>query len=308
MAGILGGDEINVSERLACSRRQIFKVSDGCGDDEQCAAHSALDSDDLDKVHVLMTAQLHPARQSTRKASSILLILLALTLSACETTGTGAYTSSAEERAERLAWEGEHSEAANVYIGLAAEETGVERDRLTLLAVEQWLDAGDLDRARSALRSVTDPAAGELDWMWGASAATLMLAEGEAQRASDMLERLSRESLTPALRLRVQALRADAYFQLGDATRAIELMQQREGWLDDPRSIERNRQRLWQGLLVSNPQQLRAEAEVALDSTVRGLVDARLACHRNGTAGYRLEQWGRPLAQRKRIPPGIEHH
>ena len=217
-----------------------------------------------------MTAQLHPARQLTRKASSIIVLLLALTISACETTGSGGYTSSAEERAERLAWEGEHSEAANIYIGLAAEESGAERDRLTLLAVEQWLDAGDLDRARSSLRSVSDPPAGELDWMWGASAATLMLADGEAQRASDMLERLSRESLTPALRLRVQALRADAYFQLGDATRAIELMQQREGWLDDQRSIERNRQRLWQGLLVSNPQQLRAEAEVALDSTVRG--------------------------------------
>ena len=217
-----------------------------------------------------MTAQLHPARQSTRKASSIIVLLLALTMSACETTGSGGYVSSAEERAERLAWEGEHSEAANIYIGLAGEESGVERDRLTLLAVEQWLDAGDLDRARNALRSVSDPPAGELDWMWGASAATLMLADGEAQRASDMLERLSRESLTPKLRLRVQALRADAYFQLGDATRAIELMQQREGWLDDQRSIKRNRQRLWQGLLVSNPQQLRAEAEVALDSTVRG--------------------------------------
>ena len=177
---------------------------------------------------------------------------------------------SAEERAERLAWDGEHGEAAGIYIGLAAEATGSERDRLTLLAVEQWLDAGDLGRARSALRSVSEPPAGELDWMWGASAATLMLADGEAERARDMLERLSREPLTPALRLRVQALRADAWFQLGDATRAIQLMQQRESWLDDQRSIDRNRQRLWQGLLVSNPQKLRSEAEVALDPTLRG--------------------------------------
>ena len=198
------------------------------------------------------------------------MLLLALTLTACETTGSGGYLGSAEQRAERLAWDGEHGEAANVYIGLAAEATGDERDRLTLLAVEQWLNAGNLGRARSALRSVSEPAAGELDWMWGASAATLMLADGEAERARDMLERLSRESLSPALRLRVQALRADAWFQLGDATRAIELMQQRETWLDDQRSIDRNRQRLWQGLLVSNPQRLRAEAEVALDPTVRG--------------------------------------
>jgi outer membrane PBP1 activator LpoA protein len=217
-----------------------------------------------------MTLPRHPARQWIRNASTVLVLTAALLLSACETTGGSGSGGSPQSRAERLASNGEHEEAAAIYMGLAAETSGLERDRFTLLAVEQWLDAGDTTRARSALRSVSRPPAGELDWMWGASAATLMLADGESERARDMLERLSREPLTPELRLRVQALRADAWFQLGDATRAIELMQQRESWLDDSRGVERNRQRLWQGLLVSNPQRLRAEAEIAVDPVIRG--------------------------------------
>ena len=215
-----------------------------------------------------MTLKPHPARQWTRKASAVALLLFSLVIAACETTG--GIGGSAESRAERLAWNGEHEDSARIYIGLAAEASGVERDRLTLLAVEQWLDAGDAMRARNAFRSVARPAGGEISWLWNASAATLLLIDGEAERSRDILEALSREPLSPAMRLRIQALRADAWFQLGDPTRAIELMQQRETWLTDRRRIERNRQRLWQGLQVSDPQLLRAEAELAMDPTVRG--------------------------------------
>ena len=72
--------------------------------------------------------------------------------------------------------------------------------------------------------------------------------------------------------LRVEALRADAWFQLGDPTRAVELMLQRETWLDDRQSIDRNRERLWQGLLVSDPHVLRAATEESTDPVVRWLV------------------------------------
>jgi outer membrane PBP1 activator LpoA protein len=50
-------------------------------------------------------------------------------------------------------------------------------------------------------------------------------------------------------------------------------MMHREIWLRDRRSIEQSRQRLWQGLLVSNPQQLRQSAELALDPDVRGWLE-----------------------------------
>ena len=217
-----------------------------------------------------MTYQRHPARQWSCKASTVVLLLITLLIGACETTGGGAFGGTSESRAERLALNGEHDDAASMYIGLAASASGSKRDRLTLLAVEQWLDAGDVMRAKNAFRGVLRPAGGELSWLWHSNSAALLLHDGDAERARDILESLSRQSLPPSQRLRVEALRADTWFQLGDPTRAIELMLQRESWLDDRRSIERNRERLWQGLLVSDPHVLRAAAEMATDPVVRG--------------------------------------
>ncbi len=102
----------------------------------------------------------HPARARRPLASSFLLLLLLVLLSACETPG--GLSGSGEGRAARLAEDGQHAEAASAYIVLASESQGEERDRLTLLAVEQWLDAGDLPRARNAFANVVPPTSGNL--------------------------------------------------------------------------------------------------------------------------------------------------
>ncbi len=217
-----------------------------------------------------MNLQEHPARQWNRKASTFAVLLLSVVIAACETTGGGALGGSAESRAQRLAMNGDYQEAASVYIGLAAEASGSERDRLTLLAADNWLDAGDIVRASNAFRGIALPQGGELLWRWNSTNAAMLLYEGEAERARDLLESLSRESLPPELRLRVEALRADAWFQLGEPTRAVELLMQRENWLDNRQSIQRNRERLWNGLMVSDPHRLRGAAEMATDPTVRG--------------------------------------
>jgi len=74
-------------------------------------------------------------------------------LSACETPSGGLSPRSGEGRAERLAQNGEHEDAAGIYIGMASTSVGAERDRLSLLAAEQWLYAGDIARARNTLAS-----------------------------------------------------------------------------------------------------------------------------------------------------------
>ncbi len=217
-----------------------------------------------------MTFQVHPARHRNRKASIAGLLLLAFIMAACETTVVGVSSESAESRAERLALSGEYQEAASIYIGLAAEASGAERDRLTLLAADNWLDAGDAVRAQNAFRGVAQPQGGELLWRWDTTRAALQLYQGDATQAKDLLESLSRQSLPPDLRLRVEALRADAWFQLQDPARAVELLMQRESWLRDRQSIDQNRERLWRGLVVSDPQVLRGAAETATDPTVSG--------------------------------------
>jgi outer membrane PBP1 activator LpoA protein len=215
--------------------------------------------------------RIHPAFQSRRLASFVVLLFALLTLSACETTGLGGLSGlSGEPRAERLARTGRHADAASEYIGLASAETGTERDRLTLLAIEQWLDAGDVARAKNATLGVARPTGGPSLWVWNTNRATLALYDGRPDVAQAIVEPMSRESLPLTNRLRVEALRADTHFQLGDPARAVELMQYRETLFDDSRNIERNRVRLWQGLRVSDPRVLREAAEVSLDPVVRG--------------------------------------
>jgi len=210
----------------------------------------------------------HPARVRTSVASIVTMVLIAVFVSGCGTT-SGFGGAPGESRAQRLASNGEHDDAASIYIGLAGNALGPERDRLTLLAIEQWLDGGDTLRARNAFRSVARPTTTELRWLWDTNSAALSLYDGDADAALGILEAMSREPLSEGHRLRVEALRADAWIQKGDPVRAIELMTQREIWLRDRRSIQQNRWRLWQGLLASDPQLLRASAETARDPDIK---------------------------------------
>ena len=69
----------------------------------------------------------YPARTGSSLASIVAVLLVLLTLSGCETTG-GLGGLSGESRAERLALEGDHADAARTYIGLASEALGVDRE------------------------------------------------------------------------------------------------------------------------------------------------------------------------------------
>lgn len=213
----------------------------------------------------------HRARPGRWLARTALSLFALLALGGCESGSLGGFGSlSGESRAIRLSQNGEYAEAAGVYIGLASDAIGTERDRLTQLAVEQWLNAGDVTRARSAFATVAMPASGENLWLWHANSGAFALFDGDADRALELLEPLSRESLPLDHRSRIDALRADAWFQKGDPARAVEIMVQRESWMGRRRDVDQNRRRLWQGLSVSSPENMRASAESVSDPVVRG--------------------------------------
>lgn len=233
--------------------------------------------------------------KSTRMIShrAVLLLMTTLFLSACATSDFGGFSGrQSERRAEVLAQNNQHDDAAGVYIGLATRVSGSGRDRLTLLAIEQWLLAGDGRRARNALRAVPTPASGELLWLWSADAAALSLWEGNPDAALALLEPLSRQPLPIQHRTRVEALRADASFQKGNPLRAVDLYIQRENWLDDQRSIEANRRRLWTGLSVSNVQDLRDAANITFDPVIRGWLSLAALANSTGQQGI---GWGNGL-------------
>ncbi len=192
-------------------------------------------------------------------------------LAACATGGLSGFGGTqGEARAEREARSGRYADAAETYIGIAANAVGDEQTRLTLLAIEQWLFAGDARRARNALRAIPIPGDGELLWLWSADTAALRLWEGQPDGALSLLEPLSRQPLPPNHRARIEALRADAYFQKNEPVRAIELYLQRENWLTDELSVRQNRRRLWAGLKVSESRLLRDAADFTYDREIQG--------------------------------------
>ncbi len=243
----------------------------------------------------------HPAVKSRSLASIVALLLFSLLIGACGTTGIGGLSGYGEHRAERFARDGQHNDAAGAYIGLASDSVGLERDRLTLLAVEQWLDAGDVIRAQRAQNSVQIPDSGPLRAIWKTNSAALFLYRGDADDALLVLEPMSRRSLSRRDRLRVEALRADAWIQKQDPARAVELMKQRESWLDGAREIERNQNRLWQGLLLSNPRVLREAAQLATDEQTRGWLTLGSLATSTGQQGV---GWGNGIYRWREANPG----
>ncbi len=200
----------------------------------------------------------------------LVLALAFLALAGCATPEFSGWPGTqSERRAASLAMNGQFEAAASVYIGLAGRAAGQKRDRLTMLAVEQWLNAGDERRARSALREVPAPSSGELLWLWSTNSAALALWDGQPDSALNLLEPMSQLALPTAYRVRVEALRADVWFQKRDPSQAIRLLTQREAWLDGGGNILQNRKRLWVGLLVSDLETLRSAAEMEFDPEVR---------------------------------------
>lgn len=219
-----------------------------------------------------------------------LITAIAVIIGGCAAPGGGGYgVSQDERRAEALSQSGQYDDAASAYIGMASQSSGAERDRLTLLAVEQWLFAGDGRRARNALSQVETPESGELLWLWSANAAALSLWEGRPGRALSLLDPLSRQPLPAQHRVRVEALRADAWFQKGDPARAVDLYIQRENWLDSERAVQASRQRLWAGLLTMDTRTLSDAANITFDEVTRGWLSLAALANSTGQQGI---GWG----------------
>jgi len=229
----------------------------------------------------------------------VALLMLAVLVGACATSDYAGFGGGQNERrAQQLAENGQYDEAAGVYIGLAANAAGPQRDRLTLLAIEQWLFAGDGRRARNALSQVATPASGELLWLWSADAAALSLWEGRPDSALALLEPLSRQALPAVHRARVEALRADAWLQKGEPLRAVDLYTQRENWLQDSRSVEAGRERLWAGLITADVAALRDATNIAFDPVARGWLSLAALANSTGQQGI---GWGNGLLRWQEI-------
>ncbi|MEM6513728.1 MAG: penicillin-binding protein activator [Pseudomonadota bacterium] len=239
---------------------------------------------------------MHPAQPA------LLLLLLSLLLGGCATTGGGGFGGTqAENRALREARSGNYADAASAYIGLAAQAEGIERDRLTLLAVEQWLRAGDRARAVNAMRAVPVAPAANLEALWTVNTSALLLADNRVEEAIALLEPLSRSPLSQSDRARVDAARADAWIAREEPERAVQLMAQRETWLDSGGEILDSRRRLWDGLKTTHPIVLREAANVTTDTEVQGWLTLASLARTTGEQGI---GWSNGLVRWRDQYPG----
>ncbi len=223
-------------------------------------------------------------------------------LGGCETTGLSTSPArTAEVSADQLAKNGDHAEAAREYIGLASNSAGPDRDRLTLLAVEQWLLAGDIRRATNAFSNVPRPASGEVQWLWDINRAAFAIRERDADRALGILDALGTQPLSADYRARADSLRADAWFLKGDPARAVRLLLQREDALSGRYERQQNREQLWGGLVASNPETLRAAADVATEPEVRGWLTIGALAASTGQQGL---GWSNGVARWREGFPG----
>jgi len=203
-------------------------------------------------------------------------LLIALFAAGCQTTPGGAGYTQAESRADALASAGRHQDAARIYIALAGDASGDERTRLTLLAVEEWLRAGDIVRARTAFSDTRRPAGADLATDWALTAARLDLAAGDAAGALERLQGLDDLTLRVEQRLSRDALRGAALFDTGRTREALDLLVRRELWLDDADAVRMNHEIIWAGLIATPPARLEAALEDASDPTIRGWLELGL--------------------------------
>ncbi len=228
----------------------------------------------------------HPARVSNLTARIAAALWIMLLAAGCATPGGGGLVvQSGETRAQNLASAGNAEAAAAAYIGLAAEAVGTERDRLSLLAVEQWLIAGDYGRANSAYAGIAQPPPAENAALERSVRARFLLLDEQPEQALALLETLGAQPLPTSRRLAVQALRAEAYIANGEAARGVEIMRQREAWLQNDDDIRRNRELLWQSLSLSPAEVLRNSAGGVLDPETRGWLSLAALASATGQQG-----------------------
>ncbi|MAD91998.1 MAG: hypothetical protein CMQ54_04630 [Gammaproteobacteria bacterium] len=232
-----------------------------------------------------MNKQKHPARRSITLINILSILLIMFFLGACQSSGINRLSSSGENRALELANNARHEDAANIYISLAEDANRSKKERLVLLAIEQWLDAGNLSKAEQANINIQPLSNSSLTFISETNSAAFNLYRGNAEKALEILNPMSEKTLPLRDRLRVEMLRADAWIQKKNPARAIELMELREAWISDPDQIKTNRNRLWKGLLYSDPKILRNALDGEIDEQTRAWLNLGLLAASTGQQG-----------------------
>jgi uncharacterized protein len=148
-----------------------------------------------------------------------------------------------QARAQRLANEGKHADAARAYAELAAE-VPAQQDNYELLSAEQWVGAGNIAEAKQALAAVSPEARTKLPTSRALVAAEIALAENDGARAIHELDAIPVPS-QPDLAQNYWWLRGKSAFLTGHPVEGTRAYVERERFLTDPASLRASRDELF---------------------------------------------------------------
>jgi outer membrane PBP1 activator LpoA protein len=206
-------------------------------------------------------------------------LFAALLLAGCsgmQSASDGTDLRTAQQMAER----GDHAGASRVYLDLALEAKGEQRQRFVLFSASELYLAADLEGANRILGETGDPIAPANLELWALVTAELRLAEQNPQAALDALNEVTSTRDASAAK-RILLLRSDALFMLERPQTAVATLMQRESLLRSGREIADNRRLIWAGLQTTGH---RIPADVASregDSILLGWLELGYISHAN---------------------------
>jgi uncharacterized protein len=148
-----------------------------------------------------------------------------------------------QARAQRLANEGKHADAARAYAELAAE-VPAQRDNYELLSAEQWVGAGNIAEAKQALAAVSPEARTKLPTSRALVAAEIALAENDGARAIHELDAIPVPTQAD-LAQNYWWVRGKSAFLTGHPVEGTRAYVERERFLTDPASLRASRDELF---------------------------------------------------------------
>ena len=190
----------------------------------------------------------------------------ALILAACSLMKPEA-PASRQQRAQQLAIEGKHADAARAYAELAAQGTP-ERDNYELLSAEQWVAAGDVAAAKQALAAASPEARSKLAESRALVAAEIALADNNPAQAIRELDSIAVPT-APELAQNYWWIRGKGAFLTGHPVEGTRAFVERERWLTDPAGLRASRQELFE--------RIRSAAEHGVSLTPPPKTDAIVA-------------------------------
>jgi hypothetical protein len=150
---------------------------------------------------------------------------------------------SGQERAQSLAAQGKHADAARAYADLAAQNPA-DRDNYELLSAEQSVLAGDIASAKQAYAQVSPQARTTLPASRALVAAEIDVAERDGARALQELNSIPAPT-TPDLAQNYWWLRGKAAFLSGHPVDGTRGFVERERYLTDPGVLRSSREELF---------------------------------------------------------------